>query len=62
LGTSYQQEQSPVVSNDGQVQAPEDLKVEKPKIVSAEIGAGVEKAKAGGKGGKAGAKRGLKRL
>ncbi|GFZ45056.1 hypothetical protein JCM24511_02782 [Saitozyma sp. JCM 24511] len=63
LGMSYQQEQSPVVSNDGQV--PDDLAKEKTKVptttstASGSGGAGVKTVKTGAKPA---AKRGLKRL
>jgi hypothetical protein len=60
---SYQQEQSPVVSNDGQV--PDDLAKEKTKAPTATAtasgsgGGGVKTVKTGAKPA---AKRGLKRL
>ncbi|RSH90996.1 hypothetical protein EHS25_010172 [Saitozyma podzolica] len=63
LGMSYQQEQSPVVSNDGQV--PDDLAKEKTKAPTATAtasGSGGGSVKTVKTGAKPAAKRGLKRL
>jgi hypothetical protein len=57
---SYQQEQSPVVSNDGQV--PDDLAKEKTKVPTATASGSGGGAKTVKTGAKPAAKRGLKRL